>query len=172
MRAHLDPLGLRITGTWQVKGRGSWCSRPGYGISLLGGGCHLPRHRATRTYTGLGKQTLGGHKQKLVCTRTQEKGALTHKRLNQTCPWVSRSLWQKCGSAVAAVGSGALSAAVRARDLSKEVTTTFVTSTIVWPASREGMQPCPSTESWIKDLLSMASPIRTRPSFALSQSLP
>ena len=23
-----------------------------------------------RTYTGLGKQTLGGHKQNLVCTRT------------------------------------------------------------------------------------------------------
>ena len=30
-----------------------------------------------RIYTGLGKQTLGGHKQNLVCTRTQEKGALT-----------------------------------------------------------------------------------------------
>ena len=31
----------------------------------------------SRTYTGLGRQTLGGHKQNLVCTRTQEKGALT-----------------------------------------------------------------------------------------------
>ena len=30
-----------------------------------------------RTYTGLGKQTLGGHKQNLVHTRTQEKGAVT-----------------------------------------------------------------------------------------------
>ena len=30
-----------------------------------------------RTYTGLGKQTLGGHKQNLVCTRTREKGAGT-----------------------------------------------------------------------------------------------
>ena len=29
-----------------------------------------------------------------------------------------------------------------------------------------------STENWIKNLLSMASPIRTRPSFPLSQSLP
>ena len=38
-----------------------------------------------RTFTGLGKQTLGGHKQNLVCTRTQEKGAVTHKRLSQTC---------------------------------------------------------------------------------------
>ena len=30
-----------------------------------------------RTSTELGKQTLGGHKQNLVCTRTQEKGAVT-----------------------------------------------------------------------------------------------
>ena len=30
-----------------------------------------------RTYRGLGKQTLGKHKQNLVCTGTQEKGAMT-----------------------------------------------------------------------------------------------
>ena len=30
-----------------------------------------------RTYTGLGKQALERHKQNLVCTRTQEKGAMT-----------------------------------------------------------------------------------------------
>ena len=44
----------------------------------------------------------------------------------------------------------------------------------VWPQvnSREGTQLHPSTENWIKDLLSMAPPIRTRPSFPLSQSLP
>ena len=35
---------------------------------------------------------LGGHKQNLVPTRTQEKAAVTHKRLSQTCPRVSRSL--------------------------------------------------------------------------------
>ena len=29
-----------------------------------------------RTYTGLGKQTLGGHRQNLVHTRTQKKGAV------------------------------------------------------------------------------------------------
>jgi len=38
--------------------------------------------------------------------------------------------------------------------------------------NRKGTQPCPSMENWIKDLLSMAPPIRTRPSFPLSQSLP
>ena len=36
--------------------------------------------------------------------------------------------------------------------------------------SRERTQLHPSTENWIKDLLSMAPPIRTRPSFPLSLS--
>ena len=36
----------------------------------------------------------------------------------------------------------------------------------------EGTQSHPSTENWIKDLLSMAPPIRTRPRFPHSQSLP
>ena len=40
-----------------------------------------------------GKQTLGGHKQKLVCTRTQEKGAMTPQEtepdLPRECPGVS-----------------------------------------------------------------------------------
>ena len=37
---------------------------------------------------------------------------------------------------------------------------------------REGAQLHPSTKNWIKDLLSMALPTRTRPSFPLSHSLP
>ena len=36
-----------------------------------------------RHYTGLGKQTLGGHKQKLVYTRTREKGAVTPQETDQ-----------------------------------------------------------------------------------------
>ena len=53
---------------------------------------------------------------------------------------------------------GALSVAVHAWDVLKEVTIIFITSTIVWPQvnSREGTQLYPSTENWIKDLLSMA----------------
>ena len=38
--------------------------------------------------------------------------------------------------------------------------------------SREGTQLHPSIENWIINLLNMALPIRTRPSFPLSQSLP
>ena len=73
-----------------------------------------------------------------------------------------------------AAGLGALSAAVQAWDLLKEVAIIFITSTIVWPQvnSREGTQYQASIENWIKDLLSMAPPIRTKPSFPLSQSLP
>ena len=49
-----------------------------------------------------------------------------------------------------------------------------MTSTIVWPQvkKQEGTEPHPTTENWIKDLQSMAPPIRTRPSLTLSQSLP
>ena len=65
---------------------------------------------------------------------------------------------------------GALSVAVNAWDLLKEVTIIFITSIIVWLQvnSRDRTQIHPSTE----DLLSMALPIRTRPRFPLSQSLP
>ena len=59
---------------WKYRpGRGSGCRRPGYGISPLARGCHQPHHRATRTYTGLEKQTLGGHKQNLFATGPRRK---------------------------------------------------------------------------------------------------
>ncbi len=60
-----------------------------------------------RTYTGLGKQTLGGHKQNLVHTRTQEKGAVTPQETDPDLPmsvqeslaeaWVSSGLLQGQG---------------------------------------------------------------------------
>ena len=68
-------------------------------------------------------------------------------------------------------GLGALSVAMHAWDFLKEVTITFITSTIVWPqGNRKGTQPRPSTDNWIKDLLSMAPPIRTRPNSPVSLS--
>ena len=39
-----------------------------------------------RTSSGLGKQALGGHKQNLVCTRTQEKGAVSPQVSEQELP--------------------------------------------------------------------------------------
>ena len=60
-----------------------------------------------RTYTGLGKQTLGGHKQNLVSTRTQEKGAVTPQDTEPDLPvsvqeslaevWVNSGLLQSQG---------------------------------------------------------------------------
>ena len=46
----------------------------------------INHHRATRTYTGLGKQNLGGYKQNLVHTRTQEKGAVTPQETDSDMP--------------------------------------------------------------------------------------
>ena len=56
---------------------------------------------------GLGKQTLDGHKQNIVCTRTQEKGAVTPQETDpdllvgvQESPaeaWVSSGLLQGQG---------------------------------------------------------------------------
>ena len=39
-----------------------------------------------RTYMGLGKQTFGGHKQNLVSTRTQEKGAVIPQETDPNLP--------------------------------------------------------------------------------------
>ena len=52
-------------------------------------------YRTYRTYTGLGKQTLGGHKKPLCVPGPRRKEQWSHKRLTQTCLWVSRSLWQR-----------------------------------------------------------------------------
>ena len=76
-----------------------------------------------RTYTGLGKQTLGGHTQSLVCTRTQEKGAVTPQ---ETDPDLPGSVQES--PAEARVRS--TDEAVRA--LVKEVAIIFITSTMVW----------------------------------------
>ena len=62
---------------------------------------------------------------------------------------------------------------MHAWDNLKEVDIIFITSTIVWTQvnSREGTQLHPSTENWIKDLVTMAPPIRTgtsSPSVSLS----
>ena len=98
-------------------------------------------------FTGLpqvwGNRLLGGHKQNLVCTRRQKKGAVSPQETESgacECPGVS---------------SGGV-----CRQFDRRLN------------NREGTQSHTSTENLIKDLLSMALPIRTRPSFPHSQSLP
>ena len=94
-----------------------------------------------------------------------------HRRLACDCPGVSG---EGLGQWWPAAGLGAWTVAVHAWDLLREVTIIFITSNIVWPQvnSREGTQLHPSKENWIKELLSMAPHIRTRPSIPLSQFSP
>ena len=75
---------------------------------------------------GLGKQTL-------MCTRTQEKEAVTPEETDSDlpfeCPGVSGG---GMGLRWPAAGSGALSVAECARELLKEAAIIFTTSTTVW----------------------------------------
>ena len=101
----------------------------------------------------------------------RRKEQCLHRRLACGCLGVSN---KGMGQWWHVVGLGSWAVAVHAWDLLRDVTIIFITSTIVWPQvnSREGTQLHPSTENWIKDLLSMAPPIRTRPTIPLSQSIP
>ena len=78
-----------------------------------------------------GKQTLGGHNRTL-CTRTQEKGAATPQETDPDLPGMTRSLWQRCGSAVSCCRVRGTGAAVYAWDILKEVAIVFIIFTIVW----------------------------------------
>ena len=91
-----------------------------------------------------------------------------HKRLTQTF------LWLPSGNVVACCRVGGTECSGTCMQSLKKVTIVFITSTTIWPQvnSREGIQLHPSTENRIKHLLSMAPPIRLRPSFSLSQCLP
>ena len=77
---------------------------------------------------------LEGHKQNLVCTMTQEKGAVTPQETDPDLPVsVQESLAEAwVGRVACAAGLGALSAAVCAWVLLKEVSIIFITSTIVY----------------------------------------
>ena len=62
------------------------------------------------------KQTLGGHKHNLVCTRTQEKGAMTPQETDPDLPASVQESPSETGSTVACcrVRSGALNTTVYA----------------------------------------------------------
>ena len=126
------------------------------------------------TRTGLWNRLLEGTNRTL-CTRTQEKGAVPPQ---ETDPDLPVSVQEFSSGSVGwwwpAAGWGALSGAVHAWDVLKEVTIMFITSTIVRPQvnNKEVTQIHPSTKTWIKDFLSMAPLISSRASFPLSQFLP
>ena len=68
-----------------------------------------------------------------MSTRTQEKGAVTPQETDPDVPMSVQESLRGVGQPWPAAGLGALSAAVHARDLLKEVAIIFITSTIVWP---------------------------------------
>ena len=69
----LQGQGLWVQQTW-VWHKPSWRKLP------------LTPLESPRTYIGLGKQTLGGHKQNIVHTKTQEKGAVTPQETDPGLP--------------------------------------------------------------------------------------
>ena len=105
-------------------------------------------------------------------TRTQEKGAVAPPETDPDLPmsvqeapaeaWTGSGLLQGRGHCVGQCVHWAF------RRRSPSSSPLFG----LRPSNREGTQPRPSTENWIKDLLNMAPHIRTRPSFPLSQFLP
>ena len=90
--------GLWVQQTW-VWHKPSWKRSP------------LTHHRAARTYTGLGKQTLRGHKQNLVTAGPRREEQWPYKRQTQECLGLSS---RGVGQRWPAAGPGALSGAVLA----------------------------------------------------------
>ena len=84
----------------------------------------------------------------------------------ETDPGLPRSAQESPAEAWVTVAAERSSASVGP---SEGVAFIFITSTVAWLQIKQqgGKQPCLSTENWFKDLLSMAPPIRTRPSFPL-----
>ena len=131
------------------QGQRAWVQQSGYCISPFGGGCNYSHIRNPRTYTGLGKQTLGRHRQKLVCPRTQEKGTVTPQATDPDLPVSVQE-----SPAEARVGCGLL------QDMGPFEGGHCYLHYLhySWAShNREGTQPHLSTENWIKDLVSMAA---------------
>ena len=123
-----------------------------------------------RITTVQGKQTLEKLKQNLVHTRTQEKGTVTPKESEPDSPESDQESLADMGLTVTchrvkgteyhSPGSPGMLTEVLLKDVITAITTTI----------QGGTQPPPSAENWIKDLGSMAHPIRARPS--LPQQVP
>ena len=76
-------------------------------------------------FTGLGKQTLGGHRQKLVCNWSQKKGEMSSQEIKPDLPVCLGVSGTDVGGQWLAVGSGALNTTVRAQVFLKEVSLTL-----------------------------------------------
>ena len=84
-----------------------------------------------------------------------------HKRLTQTCLWASRSLWQRHGSAVACCRVGSTQCSNVCMGPFKVDYLHYLHHSLASGQITRNRTET-STENWIKDLLSMAPPTRTR----------
>ena len=113
-----------------------------------------------------GNRLLEGTKKNLCAPGARSKEQWPHKRLTQTFLWVSRSLQWRHWSVVACHrlrGMGPFEGGHHYLH--------YLHRSLVTGQQQGGTQLRPSTENWIRDLLSFPPPIRTRPSFPHSQSL-
>ena len=120
-----------------------------------------------------GDRLLEGTNKTLCSPGPRTKEQWHQKRLTQTCLWVSRSLWWRRGSAVACcrVGGTECSSACMGHFEGGHHYLHYLHHSLVsgQTTGREH-SPAHQQKNWIKDLLSMAPPIRKRTSFPLSQS--
>ena len=90
---------------WHM-GRGSGWSRLGYGISPLGEVTINPTIELPELKQDWGNRLLEGTNRALCTPSPRRKDQWPHKRLTQTCLWVSRSLQGRRGLVVACCGVG------------------------------------------------------------------
>ena len=103
-------------------------------------------------------QSLGGHTQNLLCTKTQDKGAVIPQETDPNLPvsvqespveaWVSGGLLKGQGTECSSV----------CMDLLNKVTIVFITSTIVWPQIKQQGGNSPAHQQKIGFKISWAWP--------------
>ena len=122
-----------------------------------------------------GNRVLEGTNKTLCAPGPRRKEQQPHRRLSQTCPGMSRSLWRRRGSVVAccrAGGTECSGACMGPLEGGRHYLHYLHHSLASGQTTgREGDTVQRINRNWSKDLLSMAPPTRTRLSFRLSQSL-
>ena len=128
-----------------------------------------------RTSTGLEKQILEGHKQNLVCTRSQEKEAVSPQETEPDLPvsvqqflveaWLDNGLLWGQGTEYNSTGISPFEGGPHYPHYPYH-------SLASGQTTRREHNPAHQQKIGLSDLLSMAPPIKTRPSFPHSQSIP
>ena len=119
-----------------------------------------------------GNRLPEGTNKTLWATRPRRKEQWHHKKLSQSCLWVSRNLQQRQRSTAACPGvRGTEYKSLGISPLEGGCYYCYYLYSCLMPNYREETQPHPSTENWIKVLPSMATPNKARPRFSDSQSL-